>query len=85
MAKFLKQCKEVGKDMVRVIKDDPAGTVLDVAMTLMVGAYLFLNKMSGYYTGKVHASHDIIDAVKEWYDENSQPLDEEKGEQSDEA
>lgn len=78
MANFLEQCKSIGKDMARVIKDDPAGTVLDVVMTLTVGAYLFLNKMSGYYQGRV-------DAVKEWWDENAQSLDEEKGEQSDEA
>ena len=85
MAKFLSKCKEIGKDMARVIKDDPAGTVLDVVMTLTVGAYLFLNKMSGYYQGRVDGANSVVDAVKEWWDENSQSLDEEKGETTDEA
>ena len=76
MAKFLENVKSVGTDMVRVVKDDPMGTALDVFMTLAIGTYLFLNKMSGYYTGREHAGNDIISAVKEWADENMKPLDE---------
>ena len=73
MAKFIDKLKEVGKDMGRVIKEDPMGTALDVFMTLAIGGYLFLNKMSGYYTGREHAGHDIVDAVRDWMDDLPDP------------
>lgn len=64
MAKFIDKLKEVGKDMGRVIKEDPANTVLDVVMAVLVGGYIFLSRMSGYYQGRIDMGNDIMEEFK---------------------
>lgn len=64
MAKFIDKLKEVGNDMVRVIKEDPANSALDVVMAILVGGYIFLSRMSGYYQGRIDMSADIQEEFK---------------------
>lgn len=64
MAKFIDKLKEVGKDMGRVIKEDPANIALDVVMTVLVGGYIFLSRMAGYYQGRIDFASDLQDELK---------------------
>ena len=64
MAKSLSKFKEIGKDMARVIKEDPVNAALDVAMTVVVGGYIFLSRMAGYYQGRVDFADDLKDEFK---------------------
>ena len=69
MAKFINKLKEVGKDMGRVIKEDPANTALDVVMAVLVGGYIFLSRMAGYYQGRIDMGDDIKGELKRLADE----------------
>ena len=68
MAKFIDKLKEVGKDMGRVIKEDPSNTALDVVMAVLVGGYIFLSRMAGYYQGRIDMGTDLMEEVKKMSD-----------------
>ena len=71
MAKFIDKLKEVGKDMGRVIKEDPANTALDVVMAVLVGGYIFLSRMSGYYQGRIDFARDTLNELTKMSDETA--------------